>query len=112
MYWAVLRIWDDGTHEIVIPAIDNASGCGVDFAEAQKDVREKLACMVESSMQQGLPTAVLSREQTEIKAQEGLTVIKEECSKFGFEVPHLMRQETIQIDLDYSLINSTIQGKR
>ena len=27
-YWGLLRVWDDDTHEITIPVVKDASGCG------------------------------------------------------------------------------------
>ena len=47
LYWGFLRIWDDGTHDITIPAVKDATGCGHDLESALQDIREKLVSVVE-----------------------------------------------------------------
>ena len=104
LYWALLRVWDDGTHEFVIPAINDASGCGDDLESARQDVREKLACQVRDSVAKGLPLAVLTKRQTALKLGDYMSVIAEECEHLGLAMPELKKSEMIQIDLDYTLI--------
>lgn len=104
LYWAVLRVWDDGTHQIVIPAVDDAAGCGDDWESAHQDIRQKLACQVKYSAANGLPVAVLTKRQTTLKLGDDLDIIAEECRHLGLSVPQLKASKMMQIDLDYTLV--------
>ena len=47
LYWSGVHVWEDGTHDIVVPAVRDAIGGGDDFESALADAREKLAVRVQ-----------------------------------------------------------------
>lgn len=102
-YWGFLRVWDDGTHEITIPAVKDASGCGADLESACQNDREKLVSVVKESVARGWPTNVLTRRQTAVEVKDDLTVIAEELSALGVDMPELKQSQMMRIHLDYSL---------
>ena len=104
LYWAGVRIWEDGTHDIVVPAVRDAIGCGEDFDAALADAREKLAVMVESSVKHGYSVKVLGKQQTAKKLNDDMRVVVQQCKILGMEVPVLKTTELCQIGLDYGLV--------
>lgn len=103
LYWGLLRIWDDGTHDITIPAVKDAPGCGHDLESALQDIREKLVSVVEESVARGWQTKVLTKQQTAVEVKDDLAIIAEEFTALGVDVPELKESRMMQIDLDYNL---------
>lgn len=104
LYWSEVRVWEDGTHDIVVPAVRDAIGGGDDFDSALADAREKLAVRVQNSVKEGYSVRVLGKRETGSRLKDDLSVIVEECKVLGMEVPVLKTSELYQIDLDYGLV--------
>ncbi|KAL0054432.1 hypothetical protein WJX82_008744 [Trebouxia sp. C0006] len=63
-FWALMRVWEDGTHEFVVPAVKDVIGAGPTYHSALQDVKHKLATMVEETFEEGFPVSVLDRGQS------------------------------------------------
>ena len=46
-FWALMRVWEDGTYDFAVPAVNNVIGGGHTYESALAEVQEKLAVMVE-----------------------------------------------------------------
>lgn len=104
LYWSGVRVWEDGTHDIIVPAVRDAIGCGDDSNSALADAREKLAVRVQSSVKEGLPVRVLGKKETALSLRDDMSVVAQQCKVLGMAVPILRRTELRQIDLDYGLV--------
>lgn len=97
-------MWHDGTHDITIPAIKDATDWGDDLEAARQNVRRKLVSVVREAVARGYPTKVLTRRQTAEEVKDDLTIIAEECAVLGIDMPELKQSQMMRIDLDYSLV--------
>ncbi|KAL0027196.1 hypothetical protein WJX77_002366 [Trebouxia sp. C0004] len=104
LYWSGVRVWEDGTHDIVVPAVRDAIGCGDDSDSALADACEKLAVRVQHSVKEGLPVKVLGKKETALRLKDDMRVVAQQCKVLGMAVPILKRTELRQIDLDYGLV--------
>jgi len=106
LYWSVVRVWEDGTHDIIVPAVRDAMGCGDDFESALADAREKLAVRVQNCVKEGRPVKVLGKEATELSLKDDMDILTQQCKALGMEVPTLSRSELRQIDFLYNNNNN------
>lgn len=104
LYWSGVRIWEDGTHDIVVPAVRDAIGCGDDFDSALADAREKLAVRVQNSVKEGYSVKPIGKKETAMKLKDEMSVVTQQCKVLGMAVPLLEKTELCQIDLDYGLV--------
>ena len=104
LYWSGVRVWEDGTHDIVLPAVRDAIGCGDDSDSALADAPEKLAVRVQNSVKEGLSVKVSGKRETALRLKDDMSVVAQQCKVLGMALPILKRTEPRQIDLDYGLV--------
>lgn len=103
LYWSGVHVWEDGTHDIVVPAVRDAVGGGDNFDSALADAREKLAVRVQNSVKEGYSVRVLGKRETALNLQNDMSVMAQQCQVLGMEAPVLKTTELHQIGLDYGL---------
>ncbi|KAL3137937.1 hypothetical protein ABBQ38_005184 [Trebouxia sp. C0009 RCD-2024] len=104
LYWSGVRVWKDGTHDIVVPAVRDAIGGGDEFDSALADAREKLAVRVQNSAKEGYSVRFIGKRETALRLKNHMNVMVQQCKVLGFEAPVLKSTELHQIDLDYGLV--------
>ena len=104
LYWSGVHFWEDGTYDIVVPAVRDAIDGGDDFASAFAAARKKLAVRVLNSVEEGYPVKVLGKKETALRLKDNINVVEQQCTVLGMECPALRSTELRQIDLDYGLI--------
>lgn len=69
-----MHVWEDGTHDIVVPAVRDAIGGGDDFDSALADAREKLV-RVQNSVKEGYSVQVLGKRETALRLKDDMSVM-------------------------------------
>ena len=105
-FWALMRVWEDGTHEFVVPAVKDVIGAGPTYHSALQDVEHKLATMVEETFEEGFPVSVLDRGQSVFQMRGDMDSIAEGCREIDMAVPKLKKTQMRTVKLDYKLIHS------
>lgn len=103
-FWALMRVWEDGTHDFVVPAVRNAVGGGDTYEAALADVQFKLASMVQELSDDGVKIKTLDKEQSAYKMKGELNILNEECEALGIVMPTCKRSKMLLVTLDYELI--------
>ena len=101
---ALLRVWEDGTHDFVVPAVRNAIGGGDTYEAALADTQFKLASMVQELSDDGVRIKFLDKEQSAYKMKGELNILNEECEASGIVTPKCKRSKMVLVTLDYELI--------
>ena len=105
-FWALLRVWEDGTYDFVVPAVKDVIGAGPTYHTALQDVQHKLATMVRGTFEEGLPISILTREQSVYQMRGDMDSIAEGCRALDMPVPKLKKRQMRTVKLDYKLIQS------
>ena len=105
-FWALLRVWEDGTHDFVVPAVKDVIGAGPTYRSALQDVEHKLATMVKETFEEGFPVSVLDRGQSVFQMRGDMDSIAEGCRALDMAVPKLKKTQMRTVKLDYKLIRS------
>ena len=103
-FWALMPVWEDGTHDFVVPAFRNAIGGGDTYEAALADVQFKLASMVQELSDDGVKIKILDKQQSAYKMKGELNILNEECEALGIVMPTCKRTEMLLVTLDYDLI--------
>lgn len=103
-FWALMRVWEDGTHDFAVPAVRNAIGGGDTYEAALADVQFKLASMVQELSDDGVRIKFLDNEQSAYKMKGELNILHEECEALGIVMPKCKRSKMLLVTLDYELI--------
>lgn len=104
LYWSGVHLWEDGTYDIVVPAVRDAIGGGDDFDSALADAREKLAVRVQNSVKEGYSVRMLGKRETALRLKDDMSVMVQQCKVLDMEAPVLKSTKLHQIDLDYGLV--------
>lgn len=99
-----MRVWEDGTHAFVVPAVRNAIGGGDTYEAAVADVQFKLASMVQELSGDGVNVTYLDKEQSAYKMKGELNVLKRECEALGIVMPRCKQSKMLLVTLDYELL--------
>lgn len=103
-FWALKRVWEDGTHDFVVPAVRNAIGGGDTHEAALADVQFKLASMVQELSDDGVRTKFLDKEQSAYTMKGELDILNEECEALGVVMPKCKQSKMLLVSLDYELL--------
>lgn len=103
-FWALMRVWEDGTYDFVIPAVRNAIGGGDTYEAALADVQFKLASMVQELSDNGVRINFLDKEQSAHKMKGERNILNEECEALGIVMPKCKRSKMLLVTLDYELM--------
>lgn len=103
-FWALMRVWEDGTHDFVVPAVRNAIGGGDTYEAALADVQFKLASMAQELSADGVRINFVDIEQSAYKMKGELNILNEECEALGIVMPKCKRSKMLLVTLDYELI--------
>ena len=103
-FWALMRVWEDGTRDFVVPAVRNAIGGGDTFEAALADVRFRLASMVQELSDDGVRIKFLDKEQSAYKMKGERNILNEEREALGIVMPNCKRSKMLLVTLDYELI--------
>lgn len=103
-FWALMRVWENGTHDFVIPAVRNAIGGGDTYEAALAGVQFKLASMVQELSDDGVSIKFLDKEQSAYKMKGELNILNEECEALGIVMPKCKRSKMLLVTLDYELM--------
>ncbi len=101
-----MRVWEDGTHDFVVPAVKDVIGAGPTYHSALQEVEHKLATMVKETVEEGLPVSVLDRGQSVFQMRGDMDSIAEGCRALDMAVPKLKKRQMRTVKLDYKLIHS------
>ena len=99
-----MRVWEDGTYDFAVPAVNNVIGGGHTYESALAEVQEKLAVMVEMLTQDGVTIKVLHKEQSAYKMRGELAKIAYECARLQIVMPKCIQSKMLLIALDFTLI--------
>lgn len=99
-----MRVWENGTHDFVVPAVRNAIGGGVTYEAALADVQFKLASMVQELSDDGVKIKFLDKEQSAYEMKGELNILSEESEALGIVMPKCKRSKMLLVTLDYELI--------
>ena len=105
-FWALMRVWEDGTHDFVVPAVRSAIGGGDTHEAAVADIQFKLASTVQEMTDDGDIIKVLDKEQSAYKMKGELKILKEECEALGIVMPKCKRSKMLLVTLDYDLLKN------
>jgi len=105
-FWALMRVWEDGTHGFVVPAVKDVIGAGPTYHSALQEVEHKLATMVKETFEEGFPVSVLDRRQSVFQMRGDMDSIAEGCRALDMAVPKLKKRQMHTVKLDYKLIHS------
>lgn len=93
-----MRVWEDGTHDFVVPAVRNAIGGGDKCEAALADVQFKLASMVRRRCQNQIP------RQRADKMKGELNIVNEEYEALGIVMPKCKRSKMLLVTLEHEVI--------
>lgn len=103
-FWALMRVWEDGAHDFVVPAVRDAIGGGDTYEAALADVQFKLASMVQELSDEGVRIKLLDKQQSAYKMKGELNILNEECEALGTVMPKCKRSKMLLVTLNYKLI--------
>lgn len=103
-FWALMRVWEDGTHDFVVPAGRSAIGGGITHEAAVADIQSKLASMVQELTDDGDEIKILDKGQSAYKMKGELKTLNEECEALGIVMPKCKRSKMLQVTLDCDLL--------
>ena len=104
--WALMRVWEDGTHDFVVPTVKDVICAGPTYRSALQDVEHKLVTMVKETFEEGFPVSVLDRGQSVFQMRGDMDSIAEGCRALGMAVPKLKKTQMRIVKPDYKLIHS------
>ena len=99
-----MRVWEDGTHDFVVPAVRDAIGGGETYEAALADLQFKLASMVQELSDDGVRIKLLDKQQSAYKMKGERNILDEECEALGFVTPKCKRSKMLLVTLNYELI--------
>ena len=99
-----MRVWEDGAHDFVVPAVRDAIGGGDTYEAALADVQFKLASMVQELSDEGVRIKLLDKQQSAYKMKGELNILNEECEALGTVMPKCKRSKMLLVTLNYKLI--------
>ena len=99
-----MRVWEDGSHDFVIPAVRNAIGGGDTYEAAVADVQYKLAAIAQELSEDHVKIKILNKEQSAYKMKGELKVLREECEALGIIMSRCKRSKVLLVTLDYGLL--------